>query len=143
MKLILGYQKRVWQSVAFDTERGTGRVRWLRRAPARPAGWAVKHDGVWYAVWHQGTDLVFQASTLQWPMTDDLQCANRRRGGTRTFTISDGAKPVFELRYRALDRDDDPAFDSLDLELEDFFFWAARLWNDPEWRRRMVSDASA
>jgi hypothetical protein len=29
------------------------------------------------------------------------------------------------------------------LEQEDFFFWTARLWNDPEWRREVAKNWSA
>ena len=133
----------MWQSVTFDTERGLGRVRWLHRAPPRPAGWTYKHKGTWYAVWNRGTDLVFQVGARKLAMTDAFHCSNVRLDGVRRFSIADREGTVFELTYKAVDRDDDPTFDAAELEATDFFVWTTKLWGDPKWRKEVVQNWTA
>jgi hypothetical protein len=122
MTLILYYWSRVWQSVALDPLSGRGHVRWLSRRPSRCAGWAFKHDGVWYALWNDGKNLIFQAGQLRVPVTGASRASNVRLGDSRKFTIENGGQVAFELSYKARDRDWDPTFDLMDLEQADFFF---------------------
>jgi hypothetical protein len=141
VKVVLHLWKRLWQSVTFDTERGAGRVHWLRRPPPIPSGWAFKHKGTWYAVWNNGASLVFQAGAKQLPMSEAFQCRNVRRGGIRRFSIAgEDGRLIWELIYGAVDRDDDPTFDAADLEQNDFFVWTAKLWSDPKWRHDVVQN---
>jgi hypothetical protein len=143
MTLVLHLWRRVWQSVAFDTARGVGRIRWLRRAPATPAGWTIKCAGTWYAVWNTGSHLVFQAGAKQWPMTETFACTNVRYDAKRRFAIARDGDVIFDLRYDAEDRDDDPTFDSADLEQSDFFVWTERLWNNAKWKQEVVQNWTA
>src|SRR5262249_7471931 len=143
MKLVLHFWRRIWQSVTFDTARGLARVRWLRRAPSTLTGWAVKYAGTWYAVWNAGGHLVFQAGAERWPMTEAIQCSDVREAAMRRFAIARDGDVVFELLYDAEDRDDDPTFDTADLEQSDFFVWTARLWNDPKWKQEVLQNWTA
>jgi hypothetical protein len=136
--LILHYHNRWWQTVAFDTTLGTGQVRWFRRRPAVAKGWATKHHGQWYAVWSNGENLVLQIGTQQIPMTEEYVCRNVQSGTERTLTITAGSKRVLELEYAAVSRNEDPTFDDIDLESEDFFVWLCRLWNDPKWKKDAI-----
>lgn len=134
MTLVLGYWLRQWQSVALDSQTGVGHIRWLSRRPRRCAGWAVKHKGVWYGVWSDGEKIIFQAAGLRIPMTGTYRASNVRVDASRTFMIAENGRKFFELTYKALDRDWDPTFDLGDLEQEDFFVYAARLWSDEKWQ---------
>jgi hypothetical protein len=140
MMLLLDFWLRRWQSVAFDSSVGEGRIRWFSRKPTRPRGWAFKHAGTWYALWSDGSELIFQAGPRRFLMTDDCVCRNVRLGTTRRITITKNGCVAFELTYHAGDRDDDPSFDVADLEQEDFFFFAAKLWNDPKWKQEVVKN---
>jgi hypothetical protein len=143
MTLILHFWQRMWQSVAFDTACGLGRIRWLRRVPARVQGWAFKHAGRWYAVWNGGASLVFQVGEKQLPMTEAFECSNVRAGRTRRFSVTRDGILVLEVTYGAVDRDGDPAFDDAELEQADFFVWATRLWNDAKWKEDVVRNWTA
>lgn len=139
MKLILNYWNRRWQSVAFDTETGVGRVRWFHRKPADLTGWASKQGGTWYAVWRSSGHLVFQAGADRWPLTDGHRFHNRREGSVRFFSIASGNQSVFELRYDVPGERTDPTYDELDRETEDFFYWVTKLSTDPVLRSAIVS----
>ena len=130
MNVILDYWNRRWQSVAFDPARGNGHVRWFRRNPKQPAGWALHYKGGWYAIRKEGQDLVFQAGTAKWPMNDEFRCRNDRRGPIRLFTIRKGDAIEFQIEYDVPSQLDEPTVDQIDLETTDFFYWVARLWND-------------
>ncbi len=131
MKVILDYWNRHWQSVAFDCTLGKANVRWLAGKPRRSAGWAMHHSGNWYAVRLEGQDLVFQAGPNQWTMDGDFQCRNDRRGAIRVFTIHRGDAITLQIKYDSMPELDEPTADNLDLETRDFFYWVARIWNDP------------
>jgi hypothetical protein len=131
VKRILDYWNRRWQSVAFDPSSGEAHVRWLARKPKQCAGWAFYRDGCWYAVQLEGGDLVFQAGRDKWAMDGNLQCKNTRRGTARLFCIQRGDDVVFRLSYESARELDEPTADNLDLETTDFFYWVARVWNDP------------
>lgn len=60
-------------------------------------------------------------------MTEEIHCTNERFGKRRSFVLRRGDHDEFALQYRAKDRDSDPTFDELDLELEDFFVWVSNL----------------
>lgn len=131
MNVILDFWNRRWQSVAYDRLLGLGRVRWLARKPARCVGWAYLDDGHWYAVRLERNEVVFQSGHDIWPMNDEFRCENVRHGKTRVFTIFAGERVVLQVKYDVLQELDDPTSDRLDLESIDFFYWAARVWNDP------------
>lgn len=138
MTLVLDYWSRRWQSVAFDPRTGEGPIRWLSRRPSRCAGWAAKHEGIWCGLWSDGENLIFQAGRLRVPITSECRASNVRMGTSRKFTIEENERAVFELTYKALDRDADPASDLTDLELEDFFFYVSRVWNDERWKAEVI-----
>lgn len=140
MTRVLHFWKRIWQSVEFDTVAGQGRVRWFSRAPSRGAGWAMKHAGSWFALWSDGENLILQAGKLRVPMTGEYRASNVRVGTSRQFTVAKNDRVVFELTYKACDRDEDPSFDLADLEQEDFFFYVSRLWNDEKWKADVVKN---
>jgi len=142
VRLILHHWQSAWCSVTFDTDRGTGSVRWLRRAPDSAPGWAYRHEGRWYAIWCDGSEVLFQAGAERWPMTDDFVCLDIREGRQRVFSLRRGGGPLFEVHYQARDRDRDPTFDETDLELEDFFVFAARRWRDAKWKQAMAKSAA-
>jgi len=56
----------------------------------------------------------------------------------RRFTVEEADETVYTEEYRALDRDTDPAYDLADLQQEDFFYFAASLWNDVEWQQEAI-----
>jgi hypothetical protein len=138
MKRELHLWRRIWQSVSFDTVSGQGTRRWFRRASSQARGWATKHEGKWFALWSDGQHVIFQIGTDPFLMSEACQCENSRSGETRKFRIKDEKRIIFELYYKARDRDNDPSFDLTDLEQEDYFFYASRLWNDREWRDDMA-----
>lgn len=131
MKVILNYWNRNWQSIAFDPARGEGRVRWLSRKPRHCPGWALNHEGHWYAVWLDGDDLVFQSEANRWRMDDALQCRNIRHDTKRIFTVEQNGVTVLKVTYEAPLDQDDPATDALDFETADFFYWVTRVCRDP------------
>ncbi|HSW32390.1 MAG TPA: hypothetical protein VLH36_02130, partial [Steroidobacteraceae bacterium] len=103
MTLVLCYWSRHWQSVALDSRTGKGHIRWLSRKPSRCAGWAVKHEGIWYGLWHDGEGLILQAGALRVPMTGEHRASNVRMGTLRKFTVAENERVVFELTYEASD----------------------------------------
>jgi transcriptional regulator of nitric oxide reductase len=107
MNIILNYWPRVWQLVSFDSDLGSGRVRWLSRKPKQCAGWALKNNGSWCVIWSSGEHLVFQIGAKKWPVTDVYWCCNILQRDTRTFTILRKNEIVFELKYKAYDNDAD------------------------------------
>lgn len=138
MNLVLHFWNRQWQSVCFDEESGHGRVRWLSRCPAKAQGWAYRRGGVWYVVWSDGEQVVFQADRERWSMTGAFECLTRTEEGVRRFTISDGRSPVFEVSYKRPRRERDAAYDDLDLEQDDFFVYVSRLWSDQKWKASVI-----
>jgi hypothetical protein len=140
MTLVLDYWSRRWQSVALDSRTGEGHIRWLSRKPSRCAGWAVKHEGIWYGLWRDIENLIFQAGKLRVPMIAEYRASNVRMGTSRKFTVAENDRVAFELIYEASDRDEDPSFDLADLEQEDFFFYVSRLWNDEKWKADVVKN---
>jgi hypothetical protein len=139
MKVVLDFWNRRWQSVTFDPLLGVGRVRWLARKPSRCVGWAYRHDGHWYAVRLEQEEVVFQSGVDVWPMIGDLQCENVRRGTARTFTIRAVDRVVMQIKYDGSPELDDLNSDRLDLETTDFFYWTARVWNDPDLKRTLAA----
>ncbi len=131
MQVILDYWNRRWQSVAFDPALGKAHVRWLARKPKQSAGWAFHYNGCWYAVLQAGQDLVFQAGPNKWIMDGDFRCQNDRRGTIRLFTVRKGDAIALQIKYDAMPELDEPTADKLDLETTDFFYWVARVWNNP------------
>lgn len=131
MKIILDYWNRRWQSIAFDTARGEGRVRWVSRKAKHCAGWAANHEGNWYALWLDGDDLILQSGHNRWRMDDALQCRNIRHDTKRIFSVEHGSATVLKVTYAAPLDQDDPTTDALDLESADFFLWVTRVCRDP------------
>jgi hypothetical protein len=140
MMIVLNYWSRRWQSVAFDSRTGEGRIRWLSCKPSRSTGWAVKQEGMWYGLWSDGKDLILQVGKLRVPMTSECSATNERMGKSRRVTVSENGRAVFDLTYSAIDRDTDPTFDMLDLELEDFFFYVSRLCSDEKWKAALIKN---
>lgn len=131
MTVVLDYWNRRRQSVRFDDVAGTGRVRWLGRKPKECGGWAMYHEGSWYAVRLEGDGLVFQVGRKKWPMDDDgLHCQNTRHGAARTLVLLRGDEVVLKIKYTIAPELDEPEADRLDLETSDFFYWVAKVWND-------------
>lgn len=132
MIIILDHWARRWQALDFDTDSGTGRIRWLSRKPQQCNGFAQKLKGVWYARWLTRDYEVFQAGGQKWPMTREYNCRNVPTGSNRTFSIHLKDRTLFELTYSANLGGDDPTFDEFDLMNEDFFYWVAAAWNAPD-----------
>jgi hypothetical protein len=139
MNLILGYWNRRWQSVAFDPTLGRGRVRWLARKPQRCSGWAFHYRGRWYAVRIDANDLVFQAGPNKWTMNRACECESVRHDGARLFTIYQGTNVILQVRYDVAPELNEPTTDSLDFESIDFFYWAAKVWNDSKFKSDLKS----
>jgi hypothetical protein len=132
MSETLYYWNRFWQSIAYDTEIGTGRVRWFSRRPKRCAGFAYYSHGHWYAIRLDGDDLIFQSRRDKWSMSGDFRCKNISRDTTRTFTIYKGDDTALKIQYEVSKGIlEDPTADTLDVENTDFFYWVARVWNNP------------
>jgi hypothetical protein len=107
----------------------------------KSAGWAFKHAGTWYAVWNNGTNLVFQAGDKKLPMVEAYQCTNEIVGTKRRFAVSEHGITLVEVTYTA-HRNGDPTFDDADLEQYDFFVYVSRLWNDLKWKQEVVHNWS-
>jgi hypothetical protein len=75
-------------------------------------------------------------------MTNAYRCRNVRIGDERIFVITADGKQEFELRYQAMDRDSDPEFDVLELEMSDFFYWVARIWGDSAQKKELAANWS-
>jgi hypothetical protein len=71
-------------------------------------------------------------------MTEEYLATNTRIGRMRNFSISSEGRVVFDLKYAAIDRDWDPTFDLMDLEMEDFFVYVTLLWGDEEGKSRLL-----
>ncbi len=138
MMIALHYWNRRWQSVSFDTERGRAKVRWFSHSGSDCHGWAYRYQGDWYAVWSTGANIVFQSGTKSWPMTPAYRCDNQRSGQTRRFALSEAGSLLFELSYPSNAPDDDPTYDDVDLEQDDFFVYVSRLWSDEKWKGDVV-----
>lgn len=130
MTEVLDYWNRRWQSVRFDSAAGEGRVRWFGRKPNQCGGWAMYHEGCWYAVRLDGKGLVFQVGTKKWPMDDSLRCQNTRHGTSRTFLLLRDDEVVLKIKYDIAHELDEATADKLDIETTDFIYWVARVWND-------------
>jgi hypothetical protein len=131
--LILDHWRRRWQSVSFDTANGKGHVRWLSRRPKTGIGWATKHGNEWFALWSNGKNIIFQAGMAKFQFVEMTACSNVRRGGSRHLLIEEAGSVIFDVVYRAVDRDRDPTFDEVDLESEDFFYYVSKICNDKKW----------
>lgn len=118
---------------------GEGRVRWLGRKPKQCGGWAMYHEGCWYAVRLEGNSLVFQVGSKKWPMNGSLCCQNTRHGTSRTFVLLRGDEVVLKIKYGVATELDEPTADKLDLETTDFFYWVAKVWNDGGLRESLRS----
>ena len=140
MTLVLGNWNREWQPVLFDTETGKGHPQWLPRRSEKRLGWALKKNGRWYAVWSDGAQMIFQSGLRRIPMASNYRCRDLRFGSMRRFTVETGNETIYTEEYRALDRDNDPAYDLADLQQDDFFYFAASLWNDGDWQREAVQN---
>jgi hypothetical protein len=141
MKLILDYWNRTWQSVSYNTENGSGRVRWFKKNPEKTAGWAYKHFWRWYAVWNAKDHLVFQAGKIVIPITEDYKCEIKPgKRKNRIFQISElkTGSVLFKIRYKEINREYDPTFDELDKEIEDFFYCLSKLWYDEKWKNGFI-----
>jgi len=140
-KTTLGYWSRVWQAVAFDTDKGKGRIRITPRKLGPPIhGWAYRYSGKWYAVWRDGDGLVFQAMTKRWPITDGFRfaCDSKDSDPNRAFTVLDSEGQVeYHLEYEPsisdLAKTKDPTWDVIDEEQSDFFLWLSHLAADEAW----------
>lgn len=142
MRVLLDFWNRRWQSVSYDTATGAGRIRWLVRPPKESGGWAYRHRGKWFAVWKDRNRLVFQVGDRQWSLGCETACRLVESGTTRRFTLSRNGIVEFEFEYEPARHEDDPTFDDLDDEMEDFFLWLNRLWGNAERQRSMLRSAS-
>jgi hypothetical protein len=136
MKLILRFFLNPNRAVRYDTERGSAGFPWRRSDDDAVCGCAHWRWGKWYAVWSNGQHMVFQVGKTKLLLSGKTECTNKRAKRARTFVIKQDGINVFELKYRAKDRDWDVTFDQLDLELEDFFAWAANVLEDPAAAKR-------
>jgi hypothetical protein len=136
VNLMLGFWSYSSRAVLFNTDRGSGGFPKYRTDQQNLHGWAYWRWGKWYAVWSDGQHMVFQVGKTKLLLSGKIECTNQRAKRARTFVIKQDGINVFELKYRAMDRDWDITFDQLDLELEDFFAWAANVLVDPDAARR-------
>lgn len=75
---------------------------------------------------------MFQVGRKQWRIQDDFEFTKVRLGKYRQFFITQNQTTIFGLKYRALDRDWDVAFDNTDLDEIDFSHGL------PSWRVRQI-----
>lgn len=145
-KATLGYWSRIWQAVAFDTDKGKGRIRILPRKLGPPIhGWAYRYRGKWYSIWRRADGLVFQAMTLRWPITGEFRfsCDLKDNDPKRAFTVLDSEDHVeyhleYDLPVFDLSKTGDPTWDVIDEEQSDFFLWLSRLSADEAWREGLA-----
>jgi hypothetical protein len=70
--------------------------------------------------------LWFQYGQRRWNCSAVTALQLSAPGGSRTFTLEEAGRAVFELRYPAPDPGPfDPSYDWIDAEADDFFLWAA------------------
>jgi hypothetical protein len=143
MNVILDFWNRRWQCVSYDTTKGIAHVRWLSRVPTRTRGFAYRLKGQWFAVWKKDKDhLVFQGKGLTVPMTSDFNCKIIGDNLSRRFIVSSHDGTLLEVVYMSRSHAQDPAYDALDEEMEDFFIWACRLWRDEKWKKNFLKNRS-
>lgn len=130
--LILDYWKRRWQSVYFDAEEQAFELKWLPKKRNSLTGWASKEKGLWYAFYHHGEDNCLLADKQMFTVDSSLSAENKLDGNQRVFNLYKNQDLIFQLSYKAKDRFNDPTFDTLDLQEEDFFFWSAYLINNQQ-----------
>ena len=97
------------------------------------SGFAYKHKGQWLVVWKDGKQLVFQSSIGKWPVGHGechLFCTG---DGVRRFEIKPPNGQSLCLEYNSTKFIEDSIHDAVDEEIEDFFVWVYRVWNDPSW----------
>lgn len=139
MILVLDYWHGLWQSVAYETATGKGRVRWFRSSATPSDGQAARQWWRWYALWSTGETLVFQAGRTRWPIDENTECANVRTGSRRRFTLARYGTVVFTIDYRARDCDWDITFDEMDLEAVDFLYWTVTVCKSPKQQRAFLA----
>ena len=142
--MVLAHYDRHWQAVEFDPSTGAGRVRWLRRRPARIGGFTKKVGARWVAVRKSGGELVFQAGERVWPLSSATNfTVEPSPRGKRTFRVRRGSEVEFEIIYKDpaltyLARND-PARDALDEEHDDIFLYIAMLSEDERQQANLAS----
>lgn len=130
--LILDYWKRRWRSVHFDADKRAFKLHWLPQKRNSLVGWASKKGGLWYAFYHDGENNYFLADKQIIMVDNSLSAENKLDGSQRVFNLYKEQDLFFQLFYKAKDRFNDPTFDTLDLQEEDFFFWSAYLINNQQ-----------
>ena len=135
MRIILDYWLVRWRSVFFIPNTGIGRVRWFSKKTKSCRGWANKHRGIWFALWNGSSGLVFQAGEKHWNM-NAFDCSHRVDGAKCVFEIHKSGEVEYSLEY---DAPKDVAFDALDLEMSDYFYWVSQVWNDSNLKTQFVS----
>lgn len=137
MSIVLYYWSIQWRSVLFDVEKGVGKVRWFSKKPKECDGWANKHKGVWSALWNSDAGLVFQVGDKTWDI-NTFDCSHRFQGEKCIFEISKSGRVEYSLEYDAY-APKDVAFDDLDLESEDYFYWISLVWNNQSLKSEFLS----
>lgn len=135
MRIILDYWLVRWRSVFFDLNTGAGKVRWFAKKTKSCQGWANKYKGVWFALWNGSSGLIFQVGEKHWDM-NSFDCSHRVEGAKYVFEIQKSGEIEYSLEY---DAPKDIAFDALDLEMNDYFYWVSRVWNDTNMKAQFVS----
>lgn len=130
--LLLNCWSRYKRAVRFDPASGRGYVTRLRSGDDPVWGFAHQYRGVWHVVYAVGRTMVFQVGARTYPISSDVRCELRVNSG-RTLWLYDNTGLVLELSYRlpllaTLARSIDPAWDQIDEEQADFFFWLAARW---------------
>lgn len=142
-RVILNFWNREWQTVSYDTDTGRGRVRWFGRKPERMNGWAHRRSGRWFVLRSEGDALFFQSGTQSWRVGDEVKCRLQEEDKVRRFALVRHGAVEFELEYRVKVPHQDPTFDDLDDEMQDFFLWLNRLWCDPSRQADLLSSTFA
>lgn len=134
----LDYWPRRWQSAVLNPETRKISLKWMPSKAEKLNGWAYKYDGKWCALYSENGRVTLQFGDARWNVDDHLSAKNELEGHLRKLSILCDGEEKFSLSYKAIDNKDDPTFDVMDLETEDFFYWAHKLINEQKYLRDLI-----
>lgn len=126
-----------WKSATLDSAPFKVKTSYFKKDTSF-SGFAYKHRGEWLAVWKDGEQLVLQNGKGKWVIGNGECDISYIRDGVRRLEINPSDGQPLCVEYKATPVFADPAYDVVDEETEDFFFWIYRVWNDPSWTNALL-----
>ena len=137
------WARRYW---VLDTSSGSARPSgggpchgFLSALPRRDGDAAVRVA----AVYAENGALWFQADGKRWKVEDVEFGHKLDASGASQFTVLHNGESVVDIVYLGPAADpvnlSDPSFDTLDMEMQDIFYFLARNSRDPTWRAGVLS----